>query len=57
MGSYKCNRCIFKNRNGVCTLKNIHTDEVDYDCWFFKQFKESSDYDYDIEEEYYGEDE
>ena len=38
-------------------MKNIHTDEVDYDCWFFKQFKESSDYDYDIEEEYYGEDE
>lgn len=52
MREKKCNRCIFKNRKGICTLKNIHTEDVDYDCWFFKQLKE-----YDDEEEYYEEDE
>jgi hypothetical protein len=54
MKKKKCDTCIFKNRQGICTLKNIHTEEVNYDdCWFYKQFTELDN----SEEYYYGEEE
>ena len=41
MEEKQCDTCIFKNRRDVCTLKNIRTEDVDYDdCWFYKQLKE-----------------
>lgn len=51
MREKKCNRCIFKNRKGICTLKNIHTEDIDYDCWFFKYIGSEDDEDCQQENE------